>query len=112
VNASRADLVDAAVAVPPLLRAAVALTDSALPLLTLVTNTDLVQKAASAAELAPDLLAMQQRLLRVQLKTLRTQRASLRTQLTTLDIQRQALTHIESIDRKTGGQVPAPVPVP
>jgi hypothetical protein len=43
------------------------------------------------------------------------QRRSLRTQLATLAIQREALRHIESIDRKTGGTVPAqgtPVPQP
>jgi hypothetical protein len=79
-------------------------------LMTQVGDTDLVRKAAAAADLAPDVLAIQQRLLRVQLTTLRTQRASLRTQLATLEIQKQALTHIESIDRKTGGQVPPAVP--
>jgi hypothetical protein len=110
VSASRGDIVDAAVAIPPLLRATGALADNALPLLALVRDTDLVQKAAAAADMAPDVIALQQRLLRVQLTTLRTQRASLRTQLATLEIQRQALTHIESIDRKTGGQVP-PAPV-
>jgi hypothetical protein len=129
VSASRADIVDAAVAIPPLLRVADALASNALPLvrglsdvrtpqvvatvealMTQVGDTDLVRKAAAAADLAPDVLAIQQRLLRVQLTTLRTQRASLRTQLATLEIQKQALTHIESIDRKTGGQVPAAVP--
>jgi hypothetical protein len=110
VNASRADLVDAAVAIPPLLRAADVLTDSALPFLASVAATDFVQKVSRAAELAPDVVALQQKLLRIQLATLRSQRASLRTQVATLEIQRQALTHIESIDRKTGGQVPA-VPV-
>jgi hypothetical protein len=51
--------------------------------------------------------------LRVQLVTLRTQRRSLATQLITLDVQRQALVSIKSIDRKTGGTVPAQgAPVP
>ena len=110
MNASRADLVDAAVAIPPLLRAADVLTDSALPFLASVAATDFVRKVSRAAELAPDVVALQQKLLRIQLATLRSQRASLRTQVATLQIQRQALTHIESIDSKTGGQVPA-VPV-
>jgi hypothetical protein len=110
VNASRGPIVDAAIAIPPLLRATGALTDNALPLLALLRDTDLVRKAAAAADLAPSVLAIQQRLLRVQLRTLKTQRASLRTQLATLEIQRQALTHIENIDRKTGGQVPGALP--
>jgi hypothetical protein len=73
---------------------------------------DLVGVAARAGRDTPRLL---RRLLRIQLATLDSQRASLRTQLETLETQRQALVHIESIDRKTGGTVPAegaPVPVP
>jgi hypothetical protein len=72
--------------------------------------SDVVTKAARAADLAPTLIDLQRRLLRVQLRTLGAQRASLRTQLTTLEVQRQALAHIENVDRKTGGQAP-PVPV-
>jgi hypothetical protein len=123
VNASRGDLVDAADAVPRLLRITDALATAAIPLLrglsaadapemvaathTLVARvmaTDLVGKAAAAADQMPDVIRIQQRLLRIQLATLRTQRA-------TLEIQRQALTHIENLDRKTGGQLPPP-PVP
>jgi hypothetical protein len=114
---------------PALLRAAESLADTSLPLvraldavrtpdvvvragalLDRVAASDLVAKSARAADLAPTLIDLQQRLLRVQLTTLRSQRASLRTQLTTLAIQREALAHIESIDRKTGGPAPA-VPV-
>jgi hypothetical protein len=65
-----------------------------------------------AVEEAPPLI---RRLLDVQLETLSVQKRSLRAQLTTLAIQRQALKHIESIDRKTGGTVPAqgaPIPQP
>jgi hypothetical protein len=53
--------------------------------------------------------------LETQRRSLRAQRRSLRVQLATLAIQREALKHIESIDRKTGGTVPpagAPVPQP
>jgi hypothetical protein len=114
---------------PPVLQAAATLVDTSLPLvrtlsavgtpdvvanandlLARVAASDLVAKAARAADLAPTLIDFQQRLLRIQAATLRSQRESLRTQQTTLEIQRQALSHIESIDRKTGGQAP-PVPV-
>jgi hypothetical protein len=113
---------------PPALQAAESLAASSLPLvralsavgtpdvvaradalLRHVAATDVVAKAARAADLAPTLIDFQQRLLRVQLATLRSQRKSLQTQLITLAVQREALTHIESIDRKTGGQAP-PVP--
>jgi hypothetical protein len=113
LNGSRAELGDAATAIPPLLRATQALADAGLPLvadtralLGHLAASDVIDKAARAADLMPEVIGIQQRLLRVQLATLGTQRASLRTQLTTLEIQRQALTHIENIDRKTGGQVP------
>ena len=73
---------------------------------------DLVRISARAGRDTPPLI---RRLLRVQLATLESQRIALRTQLQTLAIQREALVHIKSIDRKTGGTVPAqgpPVPVP
>jgi hypothetical protein len=50
------------------------------------------------------------RLIKIQVATLRVQKRSLGAQLHTLGIQRDALVHIRSIDRKTGGPVPAPVP--
>src|SRR4051795_9579544 len=58
----------------------------------------------SAVQEAPPLI---RELLRVQVVTLRVQRRALRVQLETLSTQREALRHIESIDRKTGGTVPA-----
>jgi hypothetical protein len=76
-------------------------------LLAQVRDEDLVGVAARAGRDTPRLL---RRLLRIQLVTLRAQRQSLRTQLASLDVQRQSLAHIESIDRKTGGTVPPPVP--
>jgi hypothetical protein len=117
---------------PPAVRAAESLAAASLPLvralsavgtpdvvaradalLQHVAATDVVAKAARAADLAPTLIALQQHLLRVQLVTLRIQRESLHTQLITLAVQREALGHIESIDRKTGGQMPpAPVAAP
>ncbi|HEX8074750.1 MAG TPA: hypothetical protein VF545_07190 [Thermoleophilaceae bacterium] len=73
---------------------------------------DLVRISAQAGRDTPPLI---RRLLRVQLATLTAQRIAVRTQLQTLAVQREALTHIKSIDRKTGGTVPAqrpPVPAP
>jgi hypothetical protein len=114
---------------PPVLRSAVTLADSSLPLvralsavgtpdvvasandlIARIAASDLVAKAARAADLAPTLIDFQQRILRIQAATLRSQRASLRVQQTTLAVQREALAHIANIDRKTGGPAPA-VPV-
>jgi hypothetical protein len=81
--------------------------DAANELLAEVSATDLVEISARAGRQVPRLT---RRLIKIQLATLRTQRRSLTTQLKTLGIQRKALVHIESIDRKTGGPVPAPVP--
>ena len=76
-------------------------------LLARVRAEDLVGVAARAGRDTPPLV---RRLVRLQIATLAVQRQSLRAQLTSLDVQRQSLAHIESIDRKTGGTVPAPVP--
>jgi hypothetical protein len=84
--------------------------DSTNELLAQVRAANLVPVSAHAARETPQLI---RRLVRLQLTTLRTQKLSLETQLTTLDILRQSLAHIASIDRKTGGTVPpqgAPVP--
>jgi hypothetical protein len=72
-----------------------------------VRASDLIDISARAAREAPRLM---RRLIKIQAVTLRVQKRSLRTQLQTLGIQREALVHIKSIDRKTGGPVPAPVP--
>jgi hypothetical protein len=74
-------------------------------LLAEVRDENLIPVAADAARETPSLI---RRLLRIQLKTLKTQRASLGSQRRTLEIQREALVHIESIDRKTGGPLPPP----
>jgi hypothetical protein len=100
---------------PVLVRVTEALAQAGFPVLSELRAADLgrqLQATTRATQEAPPLI---RRLLDLQTATLRIQRRSLRTQLTTLDIQRRALTHIESIDRKTGGTVPAqgaPVPTP
>jgi hypothetical protein len=72
-----------------------------------VRANDLVEVAAQAGRETPRLM---QQLLEVQLTTLKVQRRSLKTQLASLDVQRQTLQHAESIDRKTGGSLPAAAP--
>lgn len=81
--------------------------DAANGLLADIREQHLVAVSANAARTTPTLMRA---LLRVQLRTLQVQQRSLDAQLTTLAVQRQALTHIESIDRKTGGPVGPPVP--
>jgi hypothetical protein len=81
--------------------------DATNELLAEVRSTNLVDISARAGREAPRLM---RRLIKVQLATLRVQKRSLGAQLTTLDVQREALVHIRSIDRKTGGPAPAPVP--
>ena len=86
--------------------------DATNRLLDEVRAQNLVPVTARAARETPGLI---RRLLRIQLVTLKAQQISLQTQLTTLDIQRQALASIKSIDRKTGGPVPpqsGPLPAP
>ena len=107
---------------PTLVRVSQALAREGFPVLDDLRAADLASvlpQTRRAVEEAPPLI---RRLLDVQLETLSVQkqslsaqRRSLRTQLTTLAIQREALKHIESIDRKTGGTVPAqgaPIPPP
>jgi chromosome segregation ATPase len=88
-------------------------------LLAQIREQNLVAVSAEAARDTPplirELLRIQIVTLETQRRSLRAQRRSLRVQLATLAIQREALKHIESIDRKTGGTVPpagAPVPQP
>jgi hypothetical protein len=81
--------------------------DATNDLLAEVRGADLVDISARAGREAPRLM---RRLIKIQLVTLRVQRRSLSAQVKTLGIQREALVHIKSIDRKTGGPVPAPVP--
>jgi chromosome segregation ATPase len=93
--------------------------DSTNRLLAEIRQQNLVAVSAEAARETPplvrELLRIQVATLETQKRSLRAQKRSLRTQLTTLAIQREALVHIRSIDRKTGGTVPpagAPVPQP
>jgi hypothetical protein len=110
-----ASTADATERLPELARVTQALAREGFPVLDDLHAADLASvlpQTRRAVEEAPPLL---RRLLDVQLTTLRVQKRSLRTQLATLAIQREALAHIESIDRKTGGTVPpagAPVAVP
>lgn len=93
--------------------------DESTALLDALGQAGFVERTLRAADRVPYMADVLRRTLRVQLATLRVQRdtrrlqsRSLRVQLTTLAIQREALRHIRSIDRKTGGQVPPASPVP
>jgi hypothetical protein len=57
-----------------------------------------------------DVLGTQRSTRSIQLDTLRVQRRTLKVQKLLIALQREALVHIRSIDRKTGGQVPAAAP--
>ncbi|MEA2677771.1 MAG: hypothetical protein QOJ81_1912 [Chloroflexota bacterium] len=72
-----------------------------LTMLAEVRGERLVSKAARAAEMAPRMLAIQTRLLRIQTRTL--DRIE-----TMLAVARETERHAESIDRKTGGELPTP----
>jgi len=98
--------------------------------------SEFIPRTLRAADLAPEAFRVATEVLEVQRATLRTQRRTLVTQRQTravqketraiqretldvqkrlLAIQEEALVHIRSIDRKTGGTAPAtgaPVPVP
>jgi hypothetical protein len=110
-----ASTADATERLPTLVRVTQALAREGFPVLNDLRAADLASvlpETRRAVEEAPPLI---RRLLSVQLETLRVQKRALRAQRTTLAIQREALKHIESIDRKTGGTVPAqgaPVPQP
>jgi hypothetical protein len=99
-----------AAALPRVLSALPPVLSDAASALAQVRATDLIDVAAHSARLAPVLIYLQRRLLRVQKTTLHVQRDSRAIQARTLRIQRKALRHIESIDRKTGGQVPPVTP--
>ena len=116
----------AVTAVPPLLAATRALADAGIPLardLRAVTahveKSGLIDKAATGTAQIPELLrvqketlGIQKRTLEIQVQSLKAQRSSLRIQVQTLAAVREALAHVESIDRKTGGQVPTALPAP
>src|SRR3954469_10627954 len=100
---------------PALIRVTQALAREGFPVLDDLRAADLagvLPETRRAVEEAPPLI---RRVLSVQIETLDVQKRALQVQRTTLRIQREALRHIESIDRKTGGTVPAqgaPVPQP
>jgi hypothetical protein len=93
--------------------------DESAALLDALGRAGFVGRTLRAADLVPYItdilrrtLAVQRTTLEVQRQSRSLQRRSLQVQLHTLAIQREALRHIRSIDRKTGGQVPPPSPVP
>jgi hypothetical protein len=93
----------------------VRLVDSGDALLRAVSEGDYLGRTLRAADLAPfiarilaETLRVQRATLAVQRRTLVIQRRSARIQSRTLAIQREALVHIRSIDRKTGGSLPVP----
>ena len=91
--------------------------DESTALLDALGRAGFVGRTLRAADVVPYMAEILRRTLRVQRATLSVQRQtrSLRVQLRTLAIQQEALRHIRSIDRKTGGQVPptpAPTPAP
>jgi hypothetical protein len=96
-------------------------------------DSEFIPRTLRAADLVPVMkeilaqtLEVQRATLATQRETLGTQRQTLGTQRETLDIQRrtfavlrrslavqeEALVHVRSIDRKTGGPAPAPAPLP
>jgi hypothetical protein len=91
--------------------------DQSSALLEALGQAGFVGRTLRAADLVPYMarvlrlsLGVQRVTLETQRRTLAIQDRSLRVQLRTLAIQREALRHIRSIDRKTGGPVPPPVP--
>jgi hypothetical protein len=110
--------------IPVLVRVTEALAGAAFPVLGDLQRADVAQVLAevraqnlipASAEAARETPGLIRRLVRLQTTTLRTQRVTLQTLLASLEVQRQTLESVKSIDRKTGGTVPAqgaPVPAP
>jgi hypothetical protein len=82
------------------------LIESATAVLGVVRQRDLLARAGAALDVAPRAEALLRETLRVQRNTLAVQRRTLQAQLDALAVQRESLRHIESIDRKTGGELP------
>ena len=74
-------------------------------LLARVTREDLVHDGAQAARSVPTLVKLQRKLLRVQQSTYTVIVESRDTQRRLLSTQIEALRHIRSLDRKTGGSI-------
>jgi hypothetical protein len=70
------------------------------------SRLNLLRKSARAAEIAPDLLAVQRKTLAVQKQTLALQTRQLRVAGQTLSQATRGADHAESLDRKTGGPAP------
>jgi hypothetical protein len=88
-------------------------------LLEALARSGLLDRAVRAADLIPYIariqeltLAVQRRSLDVQTDTRDIQVRAYRVLRRSLAIQREALVHVRSIDRKTGGQVPPVTPKP
>jgi hypothetical protein len=102
----------------------VTLVDLGSDLIRGLRDSEFIPRTLRAADLVPEMRWILGRTLRVQSDTLRTQRRTLRVQRQTraiqkqtlaiqqrlLAIQEEALVHIRSIDRKTGGPAPAAPP--
>lgn len=107
----------------PLVRAlnaddrAVRAIDTTTRVLSSIEGASLVPKLSSTLDrvprfedLAVDLLQTQRRTLKIQIRSLRAQQRSVRLLFQSLAIQRETLSHTRSIDRKTGGELPAAPP--
>jgi hypothetical protein len=79
------------------------LVDAASATLAQVADTDLVRRAARST-------TRLRKLLEVQRQTRALQRRALGVQRSSLDVQRRSLKHLRKIDRRTGGELPAPAP--
>ena len=78
-------------------------------------GSEFIPRTLRAADAVPQMLSILYATLDVQQRTLRTQRRTLAIQKRLIATQDEALVHIRSIDRKTGGTAPptgAPVPAP
>jgi hypothetical protein len=81
---------------------------SASALMGELRDVQLVSRSVRAADAVPRMLHVQRRTLRIQLRTLRIQTRALARIETLLGVARETERHAESIDRKTGGELPAP----
>jgi ABC-type transporter Mla subunit MlaD len=104
----------------------VTLVDLGTDLIEGLRDSEFIPRTLRAADAVPEMrlilaetLGVQRATLRTQRRTLGVQRQTRDIQVQTLDIQKrllaiqeEALVHIRSIDRKTGGTVPAPTAAP
>jgi hypothetical protein len=93
----------------------VRLVDQGNELIDALRASEFIPRTLRAADLAPEAFRIAADVLEVQRRTLKVQVQTKAIQVRLLAIQEEALTHIRSIDRKTGGPAPAtgaPAPVP